>query len=554
MQMTMTEALDSTMPGAVDFGEGLVTFELYAPNKRRVELISVPIGQEIVTHDMEDRGGGLWAMAMNLPPGKCEYRFRLDDEIVIADPYAQEIRREVGDPTPWAVVDVGRPVYFWKNEGWRRPAMREMIIYELHVGDFTPEGTFTGALNRLDYLKERGINAIEFMPLYERSEDDYWGYMPAYFLAVRNSFGTIMELIELVDECHARDIAVILDLVLAHTGKDHPFFAMYPYDESPWYGAGLGEPNQFGLPMLDFTKGPTNSFVRDVQAYWMNVVHVDGFRYDYLAGIGAGGDKGLPYLMKTARDIRPEAYAIGECIPEDPDLVNNSGLDGVWHTRSRLALRALLCETQVNPYDWNDFETCIRAFDPSTQGYAQPSFMVNYLECHDDERIIRLLRDAGFDDTATGLKAGLAATVLMTMPGEPMIYHGQEFGEETAKSPGPNPLQWDKLRSELGGGLASHYARMCKLRRSRVSLRERNISFPVIDSHAKVAVVNRWWGQADQVVVVLNFSNHLQVIDVPMPQGGRWHELFTGQIMQIKYSVETELSPFSAGIYIIGVS
>lgn len=66
--------------------------------------------------------------------------------------------------------------------------------------------------------------------------------------------------------------------------------------------------------------------------------------------------------------------------------------------------------------------------------------------------------------------------------------------------------------------------------------------------------MNRWWGQADQVVVVLNFSNHLQVIDVPMPQRGRWHELFTGQIMQIKDSVETELSPFSAGIYIIGVS
>jgi len=555
MQMTVVEAVESALPGAFDYGDGLVTFALYAPGKQSVELIVAPHGQSVEIHQMDDRGGGFWVTPMNLPKGKCEYRFRLDHETVIADPYAQEIRRVRDDDVPWAVVDAGRGIYMWRNEDWRRPNFRDLIVYELHVGDFSPEGNFAGVRKRLDYLRDLGVNAIEFMPLYESSPDDYWGYKPTYFMAVRSSYGSLMDMIELVDECHAREIGVVMDMVLAHTGDDHPFNAMYPYKQSPWYGKGLGEPNQFGLPMLDFSKDATNSFVRDVQAYWMHVAHVDGFRYDYLAGIGAAdGQKGLPYLMRTAREIRPESYLIGECIPEDPELVNNSGLGGVWHTRSRLAMSALLAETQFQPYDWNDFDKCIHAFDPATQDYDQASFMVNYIECHDDERIIKLLLERGFDYQTALRKSALAATLLMTMPGEPMLYHGQEMGEDSEKILGPNKLRWDRLDSPEGAGLADHYKRMCRLRNSKTSLRERNIRVALVDAQAKCAVIHRWWGQADQVVIAVNFSNRPRRLSAPVSQRGRWHELDTGEITEIKDAVETTIEAYSARIFIIGVS
>jgi 1,4-alpha-glucan branching enzyme len=82
-------------------------------------------------------------------------------------------------------------------------------------------------------------------------------------------------------------MAIILDIVLAHTANSHPFAQMYPHEESPWYGPGLGEQNQFGFPSLDYTKEATQTFTRDVQNYWLQVFHIDGLRYDYIHGIGS---------------------------------------------------------------------------------------------------------------------------------------------------------------------------------------------------------------------------------------------------------------------------
>ncbi len=393
---------------------------------------------------LEDRGEGFWFLEKRLPAGRHSYQFEIDGSLTICDPYAWEIEPGVNGAPPRAIVEVARPIYQWRHADWQRPNLRDLIIYEMHVGDFSPDGTFQGVTDRLDYLHSLGINCIELMPVYEAEEGDYWGYRPANLMAVRRSYGTMRDLLTLVDEAHGRRIAIVLDLVLAHTGKQCPLFAMYPYDQSPWYGQSLGETNRFGLPMLDYRKDPTNHFVRDVQNHWLSVYHVDGFRYDYLFGIGEDlGGKGLPYLMRTAREIRPDAYLIGECIPERTEMVNASEIGAVWHYRHKMAIEALACERKVGEYEFANFGRTVEVFDPPTQGYRDAAMMVNYSECHDETRLWTRLMQCGFDAQTVQRKAALAMAVLMTVPGEPLIYAGAEWGADNPYSQDPNKIHWE---------------------------------------------------------------------------------------------------------------
>jgi 1,4-alpha-glucan branching enzyme len=366
----------------------------------------------------------------------------------------------------------------------------------------------------------------------------------------------VEDLLRLIDEAHGRGIGVILDTVLNHTGHLHPFKKMYPWEESPWYGDPIGERNQFGLPTLDFTKPATNSFVRDVQAYWLRVFHIDGFRYDYLAGLGANEEgQGLPYLMRTAREIRPESYLFGECIPEDPELTKDSGLSGVWHTRSRLALECLLRQRDEVPFRWDDFEDTVRSFDPTTQGYNDASFMLNYIECHDDIRIMRSLRDEiGFSEDVAYRKSALAAIILMTIPGEPMLWQGQEWGESAVRQQKPNKIHWDLLETPEGRCLRQHYSDVAKLRRERTSIRTPNFGFLLIDSPRRLVVYHRWLGEADQVVVAANFSAEKQQMTIPFPQQGQWRERFGQQLLNVTGDLEYELDAYWAVVFTSGVS
>lgn len=549
-------ATERALPGATDHGGGIVTFAIYAPEKRSIHLAGNFNNWDWDNDPLADRGSGFWVIQKNLPPGPAQYQFVIDKDIVVCDPYAQALADGPGlQQQPKAIIDVGRPIYQWQHDDFRRAALRDLIVYELHVGDFSEAGTFDGVIKRLDHIRDLGVNAIEFMPLYESRPGDYWGYEPAYYFAVRQSYGRFEDLLRLIDACHARDIAVIIDIVLAHTSHEHPFLRMYQYEQSPWHGQGLGEPNQFGLPILDYSKPATNSFVRDVQAYWLRALHVDGFRYDYLVGIGSDDlGHGLPYLMHTARQINPWAYLIGEAIPEQPGLVNASEIGAVFHTRCRIALECLACERDVIPYNWGDFAETVKPFDFKTQEYRSASFMLNYIESHDDDRLIRDIREAGFDEQTALAKVALGTTALMTCCGEPMLYHGQEFGQDSPKQLGPSRLDWSRLDWPAGQALHEHLRQMIRLRNSRPSLRSDNFEFLLIDADRHCAVWRRWLGELDEVVVFANFSGAQQTAAVNMPQPNQWREYDSGELLDARPLLQIDLPPYSARVFTLGVS
>jgi 1,4-alpha-glucan branching enzyme len=555
MSTVQAELVEKALPGAIDHEDNWVSFALYAPQKQSVHVIGSFNDWDRGQNPLEQREPGYWVTAFQLEKGTHRYQFVIDDELVICDPYARQLApgREDGEQ-PSAIIEVGAEPYRWEHDDWLRHSFHDLILYEMHIGDFTEEGTFGAAIEKLDHLADVGISAIELMPVYEAPDDDYWGYQPTFLLAPRRSYGSPEDFCRFVDAAHAHDIAVLLDMVLAHSGHEHPFNRMYPYEQSPWYGSGLGEQNQFGLPTFDYLKDPTNFYVRDVQAHWLEKYHIDGFRYDYLAGIGADAEgKGLPNLMERAREIQPDAFFIGECIPEDPQLVNDSGLGAVWHTRSRIALQSLLIETDVEPYSWSRFAEAVKAFDPSTQGYNNAHFMINYAECHDDKRLMLALRKADFDEQTAVKKSALAATVLATIPGEPMFYQGQEWGESSPVSQKRNKINWEHRRTEAGKSLIEHYRLMCRIRRSRSSTRSENFAMPVLDEQKRCIVYHRMLGESDQVAVALNFSGEKQTITIPLPQTGYWHEP-EGEPFEADDTIERQIEAYSSIVLLSGQS
>ncbi len=547
--------IEKADPGAIDHGDGLVSFAIYAPYKESIHVIGSFNDWDHQRNPLEQREPGYWVTALQLDKGSYQYQFVIDHDLVVCDPYAHEVTDGFkGSEQPCAVIRVDKVPYRWEHDDWLRHRLSDLLIYEMHIGDFTEEGTFVAAAKKMDHLAGLGITAIELMPIYEAAPDDYWGYEPTFLLAPRRSYGSPDDLRRFVDAAHAHNVAVILDMVLAHTAHQHPFNRMYKYENSPWYGSGLGEQNQYGLPTFDYLKDTTNFFVRDVEIHWMIAYHIDGFRYDYLAGIGADAEgKGLPNLMDRAREIQPDAFFIGECIPENPQLVNDSGLSAVWHTRSRLALLSLVSETDVEPYSWSRFAEAVQVFDPATQDYREAQFMINYVECHDDQRLMHVLGEAGFDDVCALKKSKLAATILMTIPGQPMLYQGQEWGESSLTCTERNKISWQNLKTDMGKALLEHYQLMSRIRRSRSSVRSGDFVMPLIDEEKRCIVYHRRFGEFDHIAVAANFSSQKQKISIPLPQPGYWHEP-ESEPFETDEAIEWEINEYSAIVLLSGKS
>src|SRR5690606_34744624 len=165
-----------------------------------------------------------------------------------------------------------------------------LVVYELHVRDFLSSHSFSDLIDTISYLKRLGINAIELMPLNEFEGNDSWGYNPSFYFSVDKYYGTKQELKRLIDAAHQNGIAVILDIVLNHPFGLSPMVQMYfdksankPAGNNPWFYRDYVGPYEWGY---DFNHDSpyTKQFVDDVNSFWINEFHFDGFRFDFTKG------------------------------------------------------------------------------------------------------------------------------------------------------------------------------------------------------------------------------------------------------------------------------
>ena len=281
------------------------------------------------------------AVVAGVEPGS-HYFYRLNGQQDFPDPASRFQPQGVHGPS-----QVAEPGFSWGDGHWSGLPLNDYVIYELHVGTFTPEGTFDAIIPHLDELKNLGITALELMPVAQFPGGRNWGYDGVYPFAVQNSYGGPYGLKRLVDACHQRGLAVVLDVVYNHLGPEGNYLANY----GPYFTQRYHTP--WG-PALNFD-GPDSDEVRrffiDNALFWISEYHIDALRLDALDAIVDLSP--LPFVAELAATVRRarerwnrKFYLMAESDLNDVRLVRSPdlggyGLDGHWNDDFHHALAYL---------------------------------------------------------------------------------------------------------------------------------------------------------------------------------------------------------------------
>ncbi len=297
---------------------------------------------------MADKGAGWFEAALDgLGHGTC-YAYILDGERERPDPASRSLPEGVHGPSE--VVDTS--TFTWTDDGWRGVPLTDMVLYEVHVGTFTPEGTFEALIPRLERLRTLGVTAIELMPVASFPGSRNWGYDGVGLFAPQRTYGGPLGLQRLVDACHARGLAVVLDVVYNHLGPEGNYLAEFgPYFTdrytTPW-GKAVNYDGEGSRGVRDFVIANA--------LYWIREYHIDGLRLDAVHAIFDAGPVHIlrelnQAVQRTARELRRVVSVIAESDLNDRRLIDplrKGGyvLAGQWSDDFHHAVHTLLTGEQ----------------------------------------------------------------------------------------------------------------------------------------------------------------------------------------------------------------
>lgn len=413
-----------------------VSFRVWAPAHNEVAVV---IDDRDFPLDRES-GGFFSAVVSSAKPGTL-YRFRIDrNSETFPDP-ASRFQPE-GPHGPSQVMDAS--AYGWRDRSWRGVTIDDLVLYELHVGTFTPEGTYASAEKQLDALQDVGITAIELMPLNEFPGKFGWGYDGVDLWAPTRLYGTPDELRHFIDEAHSRGIAVLLDVVYNHLGPDGCYLDKF---SNHWFTDRYK--NDWGDPVNFDGDGAAavRKFFADNAGYWIDEFHFDGLRIDATQSIFDASPKHiLEEISERARKAAGDRriVLIAENEPQDRRLLDDYGLDAMWNDdwhhsacvaatghaeayytdyRGRaqefvsMARHGFLYQGQTYKWQKKRRGTDSRDLDPRR--------LVVYLQNHDQ------IANSSYglrlhELTSPGVYRALTALLLL-QPQTPMLFQGQEF-------------------------------------------------------------------------------------------------------------------------------
>ena len=382
---------------------------LWAPSARSADVV-LQDGTRIAMRSSDD---GDWACDDDRLRAGMRYRLSIDDGEALPDPRSGsqpegiDQASEIDDPSSFA----------WTDSGFIVPALRDLIIYELHVGTFTEIGTFDTAIEHLDDLVALGINAIELMPVAEFSGQRGWGYDGVHLFAPHHAYGGPDGLRRLVDAAHARGLAVILDVVYNHLGPagNHlPRFAPYFTDRhhTPWGDA------------IDVENPGVRRFIVDNALHWRDHFHIDGLRLDAVHAII--DDSPAHILTELAERVKPMVL-IAE---DESNRALDRGVDAQWADELHHAIHVALTGERLGYYAaFTGIDDIVRMLHEPFLGVATPGAHVVCTQNHDQignracgERLEHLVGAA---------RARLAALIVLTSPYVPLVFQGEEWAAST---------------------------------------------------------------------------------------------------------------------------
>jgi len=573
-----------TSLGATYYGDGRCRFMVWAPLAERVEVRLVSPNERVVPLERYSQGYHRAVLDDCRPPQHYVYRLFKDqagDPIERPDP-ASHCQPE-GVHGPSQVVE---PHFDWEDADWHGLPLTKYIIYELHVGTFTPEGTFDAVIDHLEELKELGITAVELMPVAQFPGARNWGYDGVYPFAVQNSYGGPQGLKRLVNACHLKGLAVILDVVYNHLGPEGNYLRDFGPYFTDFYRTPWGEAVNFDGPHSDDVR---RYFIEYV-LYWIEDCHIDALRIDAVHAILDFSAR--PFLETLARTVHRAADRLNRrihCIAESalndtriirPRELGGFALDAQWNDDFHHALHALLTGEQSGYYqDFGGLHHLARAwrrgfvydgqysrFRQRAHGNSSRSIpaqqLVVFAQNHDQigNRMLgeRLSGLVSFES----LK--LAAGLVLLSPFIPLVFMGEEYGETApfqyfiehsdpelvnavragrrrefeafgwqAEPPDPQDeatfleakLDRTLRETSLGRVLPEFYRELIRLRKEIAALAQLSKKHlnVVADYDHRILYARRRTG-SDEAFLIFGFNSQQVAVPVPLP-GGRWKKI-----------------------------
>jgi 1,4-alpha-glucan branching enzyme len=533
--------------------DGATSFRVWAPNATGVSVVGEFNDWNAETHPLQREDGGLWAGEIQgVAPG-AQYQFEIthgDQHFRKNDAYAREIHPK----TAHSVV-YNPDAYAWKTPPLQPVNWNEMVIYELHVGTFVPgphnsPGRFEQVVGRLPYLKNLGINAIEIMPPMAFPSERSWGYSLTNPFAVESSYGGPDGFKRFIDAAHAHGIGIILDVVYNHFGPDN--LDLWQYD-------GWSENNKGGIYFYndhrswtpwgenrpDYGRGEVRQYIRDNALLWLEEFRVDGLRFDSTLFIrNARGENSNPetdiaegwsllqWINEEVVRHFPGRLTIAEDLMQNHWLTKTAGAGGAgfgsqWDSAFVHPVRSNVVQIDDANRSMDDLARAIlfRYNEDAIQ-------RVIYSESHDEDANgkARIPNEIDPENTAgyfARKRSTLAAGLVLTTPGIPMLFEGQEFLED-GWFRDDKALDWSKLKTF--GGINRLYRDLVHLRRNLYG-NTRGLLGPFVRVHHvnqqdKVIAFHRWaeGGPKDDVIVAASFTNCplREGYRIGLPHPGRW--------------------------------
>ncbi|MDH7444206.1 alpha-amylase family glycosyl hydrolase [Aquimarina sp. 2201CG14-23] len=561
------------------------TFVLYAPNKSFVHLKGNFNGNDwmrdntyLMNKDSaQDR---FWITLTNLPNNSdILYQYEIDASISVADPYSTLILSESNDggidnitfpnlpayptgSTNHAVsyFKTGETEYVWQTTNFQRPEVTDLVIYELLIRDFDALHSFDAVKARLDYLQDLGINAIELMPVSEFDGNNSWGYNPSFHMALDKYYGTPTAFKQFIDECHARGIAVILDVVYNHATGQNPFYRMWNDCNGCYNGQATAENPIFNVSDpntsfsffndIDHESTATENYVDRLNEYWLTEYNIDGFRFDFTKGFtNVSGDGGsfdqsrinILTRMNTAIEaVDPNAYVILEHFApntEETQLVNAGML--IWGNIHFSYNNATM------GFGGSNFE----GVSYLSRGWTTPS-LVGYMESHDEERLMYNNLQSGnafgsydIKDLSTALdRVEMAGAFYFTVPGPKLIWQFGELGYEFSINrcengtinndcrTNPKPIRWDYLNDTDRTDVYDLYAKLIKLKRNEKIFKTNDFTLETsVDTRKSIHLTDNsaTGDEIKYVTIIGNFRTTSLTIDPAFQETGTWYDLLS---------------------------
>ena len=569
---------DEIRLGATYLEDSHCHFLVWAPFVDRMDVVFTGPHKQVVPMLKNDQGYH-YAVLEDVEPGSL-YWYRVNGRKRYPDPASRY--QPDGLHGPSQVVEM---VFPWEDHNWSGTRLQDYIVYELHVGTFTEQGTFDAIIHYLDVLKELGVTAIELMPVAQFPGSRNWGYDGALLFAVQDSYGGPEGLKRLVNACHKKGIAVILDVVYNHLGPEGNHLGVFgPYFtdryHTPW-GAALN----FDGPYSDHVR----RFFIENALYWVTDYHIDALRLDALHAIlDVSPHTFLEELAarvhEQAKRLNRQIYLIAESSINNRRLLvspeqGGYGLDAQWNDDFHHALHTLLTGERTGYYqDYGQLEHLVKAF---REGFAYSGEYSKYRQrshgtsskdipahrfvvfAQNHDQVGNRVRSDRLSQILTFEELKLTAAIVILSPFVPLIFMGEEYGETTpfpyfishsepklvdavrkGRKAEFTAFQWQgeipdpqdevtylkaKLNQELRNEghhrvLNDFYTELIKLRKENPALANLNKDTQEVAGYeeTRILFVRRWYGE-EEVIIIFSFNNSQVSTTIPLP-GGHWQK------------------------------